>query len=71
MFFNQALNEDVLKYQLVSVRLGCRVPTGAFPAEEPGESHEGSESKTVQHEAGGRDQQALQPTQSPSEILFI
>ena len=43
------------------VRCGCRVPAGTVPAEEQGESHAGTESKTVQHEAGGGDQQTLQP----------
>jgi len=32
------------------------VPAGAVPAEEQGESHEGSESEAVQHEIGGGDQ---------------
>lgn len=51
----------------VCVRCGCRVPTGAVSAEEQGESHEGSESKTIQHEAGRGDQQTLQPAQNTGE----
>lgn len=58
----------VLKYLYVFVRRGCRVSAGTIPAEEQGESHEGSKSKTVQHEARGGDQQTLQPAQNPGEM---
>lgn len=42
-------------YLCVFVRCGCRVPAGTVTDKEQGESHEGSESKTVQHEARGGD----------------
>ncbi len=53
------------------VRRGCRVPAGTVPAEEQGEGHEGSESKTVRHEAGGGDQQTLQPAENTGEIQSV
>lgn len=49
-------------------RCGCRVSAGAVAAEEQGESYEGSESKTLQYEARGGDQQTLQPAQNTGEI---
>lgn len=52
-------------------RCGCRVPAGAVTAEEQGQSYEGPESKTLQYEAGGGDQQALQPAQNTSEISYV
>lgn len=58
----------LLECLYVFVRCGCRVSAGTIPAEEQGESHEGSKSKTVQHEARGRDQQTLQPAQNPGEM---
>lgn len=52
-------------------RCGRRVPAGAFAAEEQRESYEGSESKTLQHEAGGGDQQAVQPAKNTGEISYM
>lgn len=48
-------------------RCGCGVSAGAVTAEEQRESNEGSESKTLQYEARGGDQQTLQPAQNTSE----
>lgn len=65
------LQDELLRVWCVYVclsRCGCRVSAGAVAAEEQGESYEGSESKTLQYEARGGDQQTLQPAQNTGEI---
>lgn len=51
-------------------RCGVRVSAGTLPAEEQGESDEGSESKTLQHEAGGGDQPEIRGTKSPGTYTY-
>lgn len=66
------LQDELIRAWFVCLsRCGCRVPAGAVAAEEQGESYEGSESQTLQYEARGGDQQALQPAQNTGEISYM
>lgn len=66
------LQDELIRAWFVCLsRYGCRVPAGAVAAQEQGESYEGSESQTLQYEARGGDQQALQSAQNTGEISYM